>query len=106
VALNCWVVPSAIVWLIGVMPIDDRVAEVTLSVVAPVFPVAGLVAVIVIGPPTDSADASPLEPAVLLMLAIAVFEELQVTDDVRSCLVRSVYIPVALYCSLDPRAML
>jgi len=40
------------------------------------------------------------------MLAIAVFEELQVTDDVRSCLVRSVYIPVALYCSLDPRAML
>ena len=41
------------------------------------------VAVIVVIPAVN-AEASPLEPVALLMVAIFVFEELQVTDDVRS----------------------
>ena len=68
----------------GVTPMDDSVAAVTVSVAVPVFPVTKSVAVIVMGPPTVNAVASPLEPAALLMDATAAFEELQVTDDVRS----------------------
>ncbi len=66
---------------------DDSVAAVTVSATVPALPVAGSVAVIVIGPPTATAVASPFKPAALLMVATAVFEEVQVTDDVRSCLV-------------------
>ncbi len=34
--------------------------------------------------PADSAVASPYKPAALLMVATAVFDDLQVTDDVAS----------------------
>ncbi len=68
---------------------DDSVAAVTVSVAVPDLPVAGSVAVIVMGPPMALAVASPLEPARLLMVAIAAFEELQVTDVVISTVVLS-----------------
>ena len=67
---------------------DTSVAAVTVSVVVPAFPVAGSVAVIVVVP-TAFEVANPFKPDALLMVETAVFEEVQVTDDVRSNVVLS-----------------
>jgi hypothetical protein len=80
VAKNCLVVPFAMLGLAGVTAIDDSVALVTVSVVVP--DTVPRVAVIVVEP-TATDVASPLEPAVLLIVATDTAEELQVTVDVR-----------------------
>ena len=74
---------------------DTSVAAVTVNVVLP--EISPDVAVIVV-PPGATAVASPLKPAALLMVAIAGTEDVQVTDDVRFCVVASVNIPVAINC--------
>ena len=87
VAINCSFVPRAILGLTGVTPMDTSVALVTVSVAVPTFPVVGSLAVIVMGPPMALEVASPEKPTVLLMVATAGFEEVQVTDCVRSLFV-------------------
>ena len=79
------------------MDIGVTAAGLTVSVVWPDFPVAGSVAVIVIVPAV-TAWANPLSilPVIVLMVAIPVFEDVQVTDDVKFCVVASEYIPVAI----------
>lgn len=89
VATNRWVVPKAILGLAGETPMDTSVAAVTVSVAVPDFPETGSVAVIMMGTLAAFAVASPLEPAVLLIVATAVFDELQFTDDVKSVFVLS-----------------
>ena len=74
---------------------DTSVAAVTVNVVLP--EISPDVAVIVV-PPGAAAEASPLKPAALLMVAIAGTDEVQVTDEVRFCVVASVNIPVAINC--------
>ena len=74
---------------------DTSVAVVTVNVVLP--EISPDVAVIVVMP-ANSEVASPLKPAALLMVAIAGTEDVQVTDDVRFCVVASVNIPVAINC--------
>lgn len=76
VAMNCFVVPDAMVGVVGVTAIDARVA--TVSVVEP--DMLPEVALMVVGP-AATAVASPL----LLMVAKPAADELQVTDEVRSC---------------------
>ena len=70
---------------------DDSVIAVTVRVAVPAFPVVGSVAVIVMGPPTVNAVASPLKPGALLMVATAETSGVvvQVTNDVRSFVVAS-----------------
>jgi len=75
-------VPLAMLGFGGVTPIDTRVAAVTVSGVEPETPLK--VAVMLVEPCAD-AVASPLEPAVLLMLAVAGAEEFQLTAVVRFC---------------------
>ena len=89
--------------LAGVTARDTSVAGVTVRVVEPeMFPD---VAVIVVEP--EAAEvARPLEPAALLIAATPVLEELQVTAAVRSCVVLSENIPVAVSCCTVPLAML
>jgi len=94
-AINCCFVPRAILGLAGVTAMDTSVAVVTVNVVLPV--IAPNVAVMVVMP-ADNEVASPLEPAALLIVAIAGAEDVQVTDDVRSCVVEFAYIPVAINC--------
>jgi hypothetical protein len=89
--------------LTGVTAIEDSVAPVTVSVVVP--ETAPRVAVIVVEPTATDA-ASPLEPAALLIVATAKFEELHVTNDDISCVVESEYVPVAINCFVNPFAML
>src|SRR5512144_1193948 len=103
VAVNCWLLPTAILGFVGVIPIDTSVADVTVRVVLP--ETVPEVAVIRVEP--AAADvARPLEPAVLLTAATAGSAELQVTDAVRSCLVLSEKIPVAVNCLVVPIAIL
>ena len=85
-AVNCLLVPLAIVGLAGVTDRATSVAGVTVSVVdAEMLPD---IAVIVVEP-AAAALADPLLPAALLMVATPVLEELQVTVFVRSCVVLS-----------------
>jgi len=85
--MNCCDAPTAILCLTGVTPIEDRVAVVTVSADVPVLPVAVSVAVIVVRPAATE-EADPLT-AGLLMVATAVLDEDQVTNEVRSCFDRS-----------------
>ena len=73
---------------VGVTWIEDSVieAEATVSKVAPDF--VPNVAVIVVDPAATEV-AIPLDPAVLLTMADAVFDEVHVADAVRSWLVPS-----------------
>jgi hypothetical protein len=89
--------------LVGVTAIEDRVAFVTVRVVVP--ETAPRVALIVVEPAATDV-ASPLEPAVLLIVATGTDEELHVTNDVIFCVVASEYVPVAVNCFVVPFAML
>ena len=51
------------------------------------------------------AVANPLLPVVLLMVAMAVLLELQVTEFVRFCVLLSENVPVAVNCTVSPGAM-
>ena len=68
---------------------DTNVAAVTVSFAVPAFPVIESEAVIVTGPPTVDEEASPLKPAALLTVATDASEDVHVTDEVISCVVRS-----------------
>jgi hypothetical protein len=61
-------------------------------------------AVIVVVPATDEVT-NPLEPAVLLIVATPVSEELHVTEVVKSCVVPFEYVPVAMSCLVVPGSM-
>jgi hypothetical protein len=106
VATNCWVAPTGMPALSGVTAMDTSVIPVTVNVVLP--EISPDVAVIIVGPkaPVINEVASPLKPAALLMVAIVWTEELQVTDDVRSCVGPAVYVPVAINFCVVPRAIL
>ena len=90
-------VPAAMPGLVGVTWMDTSVAGVTESVVDPAM--LPDVAVIVVKPEA-SAVANPL-----LTVATPVSDELQVTDAVKSCVVLSVNVPVAVNCCAVPLAM-
>lgn len=95
-------VPAAMPGLGGVTAIDTSVAEVTVNLVKP--EILPKVAVMVVGP-ADNDEAFPLEPEELLIVATDVEDEVHVTDEVRSCVLLSEKVPVAVSCSAVPRAM-
>ena len=76
-AVNCWTVPTALLELVGVTAIEDRVAAVTAKVFEPeMVPDVALMVVV----PAASEEAFPAAS----MVATEVFEELQMTDEVMS----------------------
>ena len=75
---------------------------ITVNNAVPGISVDGSVAVIVMGPPNANPVANPLKPDALLMVALPVSEEVQVTDDVRFCVGPAVNVPVAIYCCVSP----
>ena len=81
VAVNCLVVPLAMLGLTGETAMDTSVAGVTVRVVVPaMFPAAA----VIVDEPVANEVASPLLPAALLMAATAVVDELQTATVVRS----------------------
>src|SRR5206468_1456400 len=99
VGVECRVVPFATLGAVGVTVIVDRFAAVTVSVVLPETPPE--VAVIVVVPAATDV-ARPCDPPALLIVATAVLDELQVTWVVRSCVVVSLKVPVAVNCWVNP----
>lgn len=93
VAVNCWVVPSATDAFAGEMTRELRAAAVTVRVLAPVTD-ADAAAITVC--PVPMLLASPLVTGALLMVATLVAFELHVTVPVMSCVLPSVYKPVAV----------
>ena len=98
--MNCWLVPGAMAGFAGVTAMDRSVAG---FMVRPVAPDTLPDAAVIVVEPDATAVASPLEPAVLLIVAAPV-EELQVTVLVISCVVLSEKVPVAMNCSFVPLA--
>src|SRR5580698_2783626 len=98
VAVNCCVAPLAIDGFGGVTAIDCSVAAVTVRVVEPLIEddVALIVEV-----PTPAPLASPEA----LIVAVVVVPEVQVTVDVRFCVVPSLNVPVAVNCWVAPLAI-
>jgi hypothetical protein len=99
VAVNCCVVPLAMLGLVGVIARDASVAGFTVSVVDPDMPSDDALIVVV---PAATAAAKPE----LLIVATPVLDEPQVTDVVRFCVVLSENVPVAVNCWVVPLAML
>jgi hypothetical protein len=82
---------------------ETRVAEVTDRIAEnEMLPEVAVIVVV----PAETGVTFPLEPAVLLTVATDAANELQVTDDVIFCVLPSEKIPVAVNCSVVPRAML
>jgi hypothetical protein len=95
VAVNCCVPPAVTVGFAGVTAMDTNVAAVTVSVVLPTM--LPFVAEIVLVP-AFSADARPA----LLIVPVALVPEAHVTLPVRFCVELSLYVPVAVNCSVFP----
>jgi len=103
VAVNCLDVPKAMLGLVGVSAMETSVAGVTVSVAVPeTLPDVA----VIVDEPAATDVALPLEPAVLLMAATAAVDEFHITVVVRSCVVLSEYVPVAVNCCVVPGAML
>lgn len=83
VALNCSVLPAATELFAGVTAMDTKVAAVTLRVVDPVTDPCFAEIVV------DSPDVTPVARPPEVMVAAVVFEDAQVTDAVRSCVLLS-----------------
>jgi len=71
-AANCWVTPTGMLGLTGVTDMEDRVAEVTVRVVAPA--IVPEIAVMIAAP-----GAAAVPRPLLLTVATDVLEEVQVT---------------------------
>ena len=79
----------------GVIATETSVATVTVkSVVPETLPSVAVIVVV----PTATELASPSLPAALLIVAVPGLLELQVTAVVRSCVVLSENVPVAVNC--------
>jgi hypothetical protein len=98
VAVNCSVSPLAIEGLVGVTLTDASVAALMVSVI---FPVTPLNTPWMIVEPVATPVARPPE----VIVATAVFSEVQVTEAVISFAVPSAYVAVAVNCSVAPFAI-
>lgn len=102
-AVNCWVVPAGfleILALTGVTAMETSVADVTVRVADPEM--SPDVAVMVVKPVEIPVVTFPAA----LMEALAGTDEVQATAAVRSCVVLSVYVPMAVNCWVVPAAIL
>jgi hypothetical protein len=100
VAVSCRNVPKGRLAVLGVIATDTRIAEVTVTLVAPAIPVVGSVAVTKVVP-GDSAVPRPYEPLAFETVITPGDPVLQVTPR-RSCVEWSVKVPVATNCSVSP----
>jgi hypothetical protein len=97
VAVNCLVVPTAMLEPAGVTAIETRVAPVTVRVAVPVTePDFALM----VEEPTPTPLARPAE----LMVAMAGADEVHVTE-VRTCVLPSSKLPIAVNCWVVPAAI-
>jgi hypothetical protein len=99
VAVNCSVSPFAIDGLAGVTAIDTNVAAVTVNVSG------GLVTPLNAAVICDVPVAAPLARPPAVIVATLVVADTHVAWLVRSCVLVSVYVPVAVNCFVVPFAI-
>src|SRR5436190_1547229 len=100
--MNWTVVPFATDGSIGVISIDTSVAGVTVSVVVPETAPMNAVIVTV---PGSTPVAKPFAPAAFVTLAVVAFVDAHVAWVVRSCVVPSVNVPIAVNWTVVPSAI-
>jgi hypothetical protein len=98
VALNCCVPPMAIVGVAGVTAIECSVGAGTVIVAWPCTPPLDVAMMFAL--PAATAVASPEAETI----AVDVLSEVHVTVAVRSLVLESLYVPVALNCCVPPMA--
>lgn len=99
VAVNCWVVPTAIDGADGVTEIETNVAAVTFKLVDDAtMPEVAVMAVV----PCAIVFARPGVAELVLMVATAGVPELHCTVPVMFCVVPSLKVPVAVNCCVTP----
>ena len=99
-AVNCLAKSKVIVGLAGLTAIEVKVGFVTVKVVEALLPSRLAVMRLL---PTATGVARPLEPLAVLIVTTEGVAEIQVTEDVKFCVVLSEYIPVAENCLVRPR---
>ena len=99
VAVNCCVNPAGTVGLAGVTLIDTKLVPVTVSVVEPKTPPDVAVICVV---PAATPVASPLEPAAFEIVATDPSLDDHVTESVKSCVLPSENVPVAVNWRVNP----
>ena|SRR5215469_14927392 len=98
-ALNCWFVPRGMVGVIGERAIEINAAGLIVNVATPeIEPDVALIVV----EPTLSDCAKPAVGGDTLMIATVGSDDVHWAELVRSCIVPSVKMPVALYCCVVP----
>ena len=100
-AVNCRVRPIPMEPTGGVTVMPNKTAGVTVNAAVPGVFVEGSVAVMVTAP-MASPVAKPWEPGALETVAVAFFDDDQVTLSVRFSVRRSERVPVAMNCSVCP----
>lgn len=99
VAVNCCIVPKAIVAFAGLTAMETRAGAPTVSCAVPeVCPTEAEMLVI----PCPALLASPAVPGLLLTIATAVEDEFHVAVPVKSWVLPSLYVPVAVNCCVAP----
>ena len=93
VTVNCWVEPTTIVELAGVIVMEVNVTGAVIVRTATLL-VTLLSIAVTLALPAPTADVRPLEPIV----ATPVFPDIQPTVPVRFCVLASLYVPVAVNC--------
>jgi len=98
-AVNCWLVPNGVEALLGVTRIDTSVGA-ALKTVMLVDPATDPEVAVIVEEPVPVPEARP--PVV--MTAIEEFDELHVAELVRSCVLPSLNVPIAVNCWVVPNA--
>jgi len=102
IAVNCWLVPSAIAGACGLIAIVTSAAGFTVSVAAALTPFE-LIPIVVT--PVPCVLANPTVPAVSLIVATVATVELQCPLCVTSCALPSVNVPIAVNCCCMPNGI-
>ena len=102
VAVNCCDLPRSILCASGAMLIETRAAGVTVKVA--VVETEPDTAVMVVEPVARDC-ARPAVPDDTLMVATGGFDDVHCTEEVRSCVELSLYVPVVVNCWVVPRGM-
>jgi hypothetical protein len=98
VAVNCWVALGATVAVVGATAMETRGTPDTVSVVEPVTPLEAAEIVVVPAP-------TPVARPEAVMLATDGLDEAQVAVEVRTFVLPSLYVPVAVNCWVFPAAI-
>jgi len=94
-AVNCWVLPSGILGFAGVIAMDVSMVGDTVKVVEAV---AAPRAAVMVADPGPMPAAKPLKPSALLTAAMPVLPEVQVANEVTSCLEPFAKVAIAVNC--------